>query len=258
VSSIAFRPRSIPELLDAAFQILRRYYGQFLVLAGCLYLPLIVAQLILRSTLGASNDQTVLAARAVATLGFYLLLVIWAIVAESAIVVAAADAYRAHEVSAANALRQVKRQFGPILAASLNKVIRVWLWSLLFLVPGVIAYLRYFAVPAVVVLEGRRGPDAMARARQLSSSEKGKVFLTWLPVLLVYFALYITVFTTAAALTGSVTVSSVASTVFSIFAYPLVGITTAVLYYDVRIRKEGYDIELMAQELGATPMEQPA
>ena len=44
-------------------------------------------------------------------------------------------------------------------------------------------------------------------------------------------------------------VQHVLSTLISIVVYPLVGITDALLYYDARIRREGFDIEMMA---GAT------
>jgi len=34
---------------------------------------------------------------------------------------------------------------------------------------------------------------------------------------------------------------------------PVVACVLALLYYDLRIRKEGYDLELMARELGDVP-----
>jgi len=44
--------------------------------------------------------------------------------------------------------------------------------------------------------------------------------------------------------------------IFSIVAYPVVAITAAMLYYDLRIKNEGLDIELMAGALdGAPPRE---
>jgi hypothetical protein len=50
---------------------------------------------------------------------------------------------------------------------------------------------------------------------------------------------------------------SVASSVLVIFVYPLIGICTALLYYDARIRKEGFDLQVLSSELegasGAAP-----
>ena len=45
--------------------------------------------------------------------------------------------------------------------------------------------------------------------------------------------------------------ASVVNAIFRIFVYPLIAIVQTLLYYDARIRKEGYDLELMAQDLGA-------
>ena len=38
----------------------------------------------------------------------------------------------------------------------------------------------------------------------------------------------------------------VVSTAFSVVLYPFLGITETLLYYDIRIRKEGFDIEYLA------------
>jgi hypothetical protein len=260
VSDLAFRPRSVPELLDASFQILRRHYGQFVVISGVLYIPFIAAQIfLLRDTLSIDPATGALPDGYFASfLGVMLFSLVWMAVADAALQLAAADAYRGHAVSGAAALRQVFAQFGPIVLASLNKAVRVWLWTLLFIVPGVIAYMRYFAVPTTVVLEGRRGGDALARARQLSDGEKWKAFKVLAAAWLIYFALLYTLQTIALVATSSQLVSGVAGSVFSIFTYPIIGISLAVLYYDVRIRKEGYDIELMAQSLEAPAAAQPA
>ncbi|MBC7789548.1 MAG: hypothetical protein H7Z74_06360 [Anaerolineae bacterium] len=45
--------------------------------------------------------------------------------------------------------------------------------------------------------------------------------------------------------------ADVASQVVSILVYPLVAVVATLLYYDLRIRKEGFDLDVMAEELGA-------
>ena len=44
--------------------------------------------------------------------------------------------------------------------------------------------------------------------------------------------------------------TQVVNAAFRIFLYPLIPIVQTLLYYDARIRKEGYDLELMAEGLG--------
>jgi hypothetical protein len=52
---------------------------------------------------------------------------------------------------------------------------------------------------------------------------------------------------------GSKVSSLVLQTLYTIVAYPIIGITQMILYYDTRIRAEGFDIEVMAGALGAAP-----
>ena len=40
--------------------------------------------------------------------------------------------------------------------------------------------------------------------------------------------------------------------------YPLLAVVSTLLYYDLRIRKEGFDLEIMSRELGGVPAPLPA
>ena len=51
---------------------------------------------------------------------------------------------------------------------------------------------------------------------------------------------------------------NVASTLVSIIVYPIVGISDALIYYDARIRREGFDIEMMAGSAEGVPVATPA
>jgi len=57
--------------------------------------------------------------------------------------------------------------------------------------------------------------------------------------------------------TGSNVLTVVAATAYVIVAYPVLGLTYMVLYYDCRIRGEGFDIQQMAASMdrghGAAP-----
>jgi putative LysE/RhtB family amino acid efflux pump len=66
------------------------------------------------------------------------------------------------------------------------------------------------------------------------------------------------VFAAAMFLGRLVVVAQLAAMVPYALAYPLLDAVTAILYYDIRARKEGYDLELMAQELAAQPAPRPA
>jgi hypothetical protein len=66
---------------------------------------------------------------------------------------------------------------------------------------------------------------------------------------LIVIAVQIAVTMIATPLGMSDIVVNIASSVLVIFIYPLIGICTALLYYDARIRKEGFDLQVLAGEL---------
>jgi hypothetical protein len=140
----------------------------------------------------------------------------------------------------------------------------IWTWFLAWIaiylgfclvVIGMIIFMIWFyLVTPVVVLEGFTGPEALGRSRQLVRGTLGKTallgFLAWLLSVIVALVL-----------------GSVAG--FIPWPHPLIGVflrnlvgvlvlpvATAphiLLYYDLRIRKEGFDLQMLSNA-----MEQPA
>ena len=105
----------------------------------------------------------------------------------------------------------------------------------------------------MIVLENRSIVEAFTRSSLLSKDRKGHILLTLFLIFLIIwlFSLAIGVI---ALFAGNVAVTVVAQTLYTVVAYPLIGITQMILYYDARIRAEGFDIEVMAGSLGAPPV----
>jgi len=99
----------------------------------------------------------------------------------------------------------------------------------------------------------RRGLHLKTYSAYQSIVRGGHILLTLFLIFLIIwlFSLAIGVI---ALLAGSVAVTVVAQTLYTVVAYPLIGITQMILYYDARIRAEGFDIEVMAGSLGAPPV----
>ncbi|MGH7718197.1 MAG: hypothetical protein ACREON_05055, partial [Gemmatimonadaceae bacterium] len=49
---VSYRPRSGPELVDAAFQLFRQHFSRFVTLQAVLYLPWLVLTVVLGRTVG--------------------------------------------------------------------------------------------------------------------------------------------------------------------------------------------------------------
>jgi hypothetical protein len=148
------------------------------------------------------------------------------------------------------------------------------LWAFLVVVAGIVFSIRVYcqyslAVPACVV-ENQRANDSLRRSKFLSQQSLLRIFLIYLlvgilaVVLSVIFSLpnYIALFVTPSALThgGIVSVilqiwSIIAGFLAGTLAGPIGTIAIALVYYDQRVRKEAFDLQLMMEAIG--PPSQP-
>ena len=129
--------------------------------------------------------------------------------------------------------------------------------------------LRYsIAVPALV-LEGATATEALGRSIELTKGHLGRVFVVVLFCAIIAYAamfMFNGPFMVAAALAGPETTTAfwlnLTGVVFGSVANALTGslviIALAVLYYDLRVRKEGLDLQLMISDLGRDTTDRPA
>ena len=78
----------------------------------------------------------------------------------------------------------------------------------------------------------------------------GTLLLTGLIVLVVQFLVGFALAFVIPGIRTNPNAATLVSYVVGIFIYPLVTVVITLLYYDLRIRKEGFDLENMAKELG--------
>ena len=112
----------------------------------------------------------------------------------------------------------------------------------------------------VLLLEDVRGWSALKRSRQLV---KGRFWSTAAVLLLVVIvtgivqAIFLGVFAGLVSVTGNEVAQALADaigqTLSSALTTPLSAAVLTVLYFDLRVRKEGFDLELLAQRLGVEP-----
>ncbi|MDQ3519354.1 MAG: hypothetical protein M3466_13265 [Gemmatimonadota bacterium] len=278
----AIRPLSSTEILDAAFQMYRRIFVPLVMLGAIGFLPFLIITFGFLAS-GNTTDPRML------TILVILLLpaLLWYAVADAAMILITSEHYRARLMTPAAALRAVVPRFGRILLAALGKygfllggfiVLMIMMMIMMFLIGlairtdnaaafGVVVALflmlvlvawslyalsRYFAIPGVVVLEDLSARAALARARVLSKGEIGKICKVYvITVLLIFIAnAVVSVAVMIPFGMASLAANGFAS-LFNALSYPFFSVVTTLLYYDVRVRKEGYDLELMEQDLTA-------
>jgi hypothetical protein len=129
----------------------------------------------------------------------------------------------------------------------------------LFIAPGIWLYVAWaFALP-VLLVEGLRGRQALGRSFELVRGRWWKTFGT----LIVGFILAAIISSLMQAIfvvgmvvgddndTVVLVLSAIAGIVGLAISTPFQAALLTVLYFDLRVRKEGFDLELLAQEIGA-------
>lgn len=254
MSAAAFRARSATELIDATFQLLRRHAAAFFTLSALFTIPnAILASIFMPQALLAAATP----ANATPALGGIFVYTLSALalsaVFQTAMMIAASDAYLSQPVVVAEELRRAAPKAFTVFVAYIVTTIFIGIASIFFLVPGIYVALVLFAVPTAIIFEHVDLWAAFSRSSTLSKGIKGHVFLTFFLAAVVYLVGYFIVFALAlmaAAIPGRIA-SLIVNALGTTLILPIFPIVVVLIYYDARIRKEGFDIELMARQVGA-------
>lgn len=128
------------------------------------------------------------------------------------------------------------------------------------IVPGVYLYVAWSVAVPVLLLEDLRGRKALKRSRELV---KGR----WWPILgaivvsgilagviqAVFAAVLVAVVGTDGNDVAGATAGALANIAGSMVTTPFSAAVIMVVYFDLRVRKEGFDLELLARRVGVEP-----
>jgi hypothetical protein len=239
MTDLAPRPRTATELVDAAFQVYRRDPMHFLFVTAMAYVPWLIIRLVFR--IGIDPNELTVSSWMVLGLGSLL---VYGIVS-GAVTRVAHDVYLSETSDPAVALRDIMARLPALILATLGKLVVVVLAAVFLILPALYPLAAYFATSQAVVLERLGAADSLKRSSGLSKGLKGHILKT---ILLLFIINIAVTFGTGfpIAMIGNHVVDQVVSTAVTILVYPLFGITETLLYYDARIRKEGFDVELLA------------
>jgi hypothetical protein len=244
---LPLRPRSASEIVDAAFQLYRRDPLTYLLIAALCYAPILVLQLAIIGPATRIEEQL---ARLTAGFSIVMMFGYWiSLSLMSAVIVRlSSEDYLGRRIEPAVAVRDALVRLPSVMFALLFKYILMGIGFVFFLIGALYVMARYFAVTAGIVIEGRTVVGAFSRSVVLSRGRKLHILGTSLLAFLIFFVIYFAV-GIVAAMTGSVVISTILTVMASIVAYPMFAITEMLLYYDARVRNEGYDIEMMAEAI---------
>ncbi|HEX5927485.1 MAG TPA: hypothetical protein VFY45_26955 [Baekduia sp.] len=267
------RPLNLGETLDASIKIVRSRWRTLATVMLVIALPIQVANIIIiklttdvyqigtsfsstadTATTYGNEDayvagQTVMIALSI--LGYLLGIV--------ACYRAVADTYLGRETSARASLRYAGERLGATLWLTIVLALGLLAGFLALFLPGVWLYIAWAVVYPVMLVEGTGGVGALKRSFKLVETRwwatAGRMVATFLLVGVV------TVVATLVFLAptewfiddtsfGALILEHVANLVVSLVTTPFVAAVTTLVYFDLRVRKEGFDLALLAERMG--------
>jgi hypothetical protein len=258
-SGFDLRPLSIGDILDRTFVLYRRYFPLFLGITAMPQVFILAWNLARTLTFGAGNPTLTLAFAgwnlALTFVGLILTLIAY-LFAQGASVLAVSELYLGKPTSISASFKRVWDDFGPLFGVIMLNGLVVGFGYLLLLIPGIYLTCRLLVCVPAALIENRGPRESLDRAFDLTRANAGRAFvIVLLSVVLTYAAttLFVLPFTIAS-LTAAhdlnklrlyTALTQVSATVAGILITPVALIATSIFYYDLRVRKEGFDLEFM-------------
>jgi hypothetical protein len=255
------RPLDLGETLDAAFGIVRARWRTLAVVTAAIAIPVELLRLLVTAL---TTDDYVAGSGSVLTGADYgqggLAVAGAAVVATLAIVGyllgtvacyrAVTDTYAGRDTSVHASLRFAGERLGAALWLTILVVLGVLAGFLACIVPGVWLGIAWAVAMPVLLVEGRHGADALRRSTALVKDRWwatfGRLFAAWVlaSVAGVVVSILLTVPVVAVAGDGSfgaLAMQHLANALSSMITTPFIAAVTALVYFDLRARKEGFD-----------------
>jgi hypothetical protein len=157
----------------------------------------------------------------------------------TAVIIAQLTAAPLRPVKLRVAFRVLRRRWRAFLRTMILVTVRIFLGTLLLIVPGIIIWIRYSLYAPVVLIEGLQGKAAMRRARELAArSWKTIVVVSILqiliPMVISFFVGRIRVGVNVESATLEHRIYQQVLGLVNIFIVPLISIVPALLYIKMR------------------------
>jgi hypothetical protein len=258
---LPLRQMGIGEIIDTAIQL---YRSQWLVLIGVVafvLVPLYFLQGYLTRVFSSPALQTGRVSQADVNVAFaatiVLVLVQFLIVQPflvAAIARAATNVYLGEPVSIGSIYRFALTRVLSILWISILSGLAILLGFILLIIPGILVWVRLAFATTVLVVEGEGGTKAIGRSWRLAAGHFWRLLGAFILAGLIAFigsaVLTIPIGIVALALgPNGWALNALGNSLVTVLVTPFSTLITVLLYFDLRIRKEGYDIAVMTQEL---------
>jgi hypothetical protein len=276
------RPLNLGETLDASIKIVRARWRTLATVMVAVALPIqLLDLLIVTSTTdvyevgsGFGSDSSTSAttygdegAYISGQLVIQLLGVAGYLIGTVACYRAIADSYLGRPTSARESLRFAARRMGTTLWLTIVLVVGLCLAFIALVIPGIWLMVAWSVAIPVMLVEGRGGFAALKRSFALVQGRWwatfGRLVVSYILVTVVTGVLSVVLLAPAIWAVddtsfGALVLEHLANFAVSLLTTPFLAAVITLVYFDLRVRKEGFDLALLAERMGGAPAEGPA
>jgi hypothetical protein len=254
----AMAPRSIGEILRAAFQLYRRHWRTLMAIAAVVVVPLTLLQYGIGHWFRTNGQQlqdpaqasTSFWAVASASLLAALIGLLLYQVLTGAITRNIAAEVTGQDLGLEQSYRFGFARLGPILVVSILVGLATLLGLIVFIIPGIYIGVRLAASTQALVIEGRRGTEAMRRSWDLVGGHWWHAALTL--VVAGLLTAVVNAVITAPFGAGAWFIQGIAAAIATTVTLPYGALVGVLLYLDLRARKERLDLGALKVDLQAS------
>jgi len=261
------RPLSLGEVLDRTFSLYRKHFVLFAAIAAIPQFILLAVRLTQTLMFAAPAlgrlPRVPGAGTPLAFLNVWILwlfgTIAWGLVyvyAQGAMVSAAADLYLGNPTTIGTALGKVRGHYLNLLVVVILGWLALGAGFICFIIPFFYVACRLIACLPAAVLEDLGPIDSLERSFSLTRGFAGSAFLIFLLSAVLQYAaslLFAAPFSVAMVLTAKhpetmpmwLSLAQVGEFIGGVVVGPFLTIAIAVFYYDLRVRKEAFDLQFM-------------
>jgi hypothetical protein len=270
------RPLGVGEILDNAIQVYRKNFRALLTMTAVAVVPLQVITILVNLSARSSHTQTTttggfsfsntstsgnndVGVHLAAFVVVLMLTIVAGRLAVGACTRGIADAYLGGaKADARSSLRVAFGSIGSLLWLEVLAIPAIIIATCFCIAPGVWLYVSWIVATPVLLIERLKGTHALRRSFALVKNRWWQAFgLALVATLLTgavttVFRLFLVGVILATRDSGStvyIVSNGVIGAISSLFTTPLIAATYVILYFDLRVRREGLDLQLVLANL---------
>jgi hypothetical protein len=267
MSGVDLRPLSLGEILDRTFSL---YRSNFILFMGITAIPqlLRLAMTLVVTALGPSsvaipispNNPPSLGTALQPLGGWMLLVLVVSLIAymfsQGGTILAVSDLYLGRSTTIGASLRRVWEDFGSLFGVVFLNGLAISVGLILFLIPGIYLLCRLLVCVPAALIENRGPRESLRRSFDLTRGSAGRSFvIILLAAVLNYGAVLLLALPLGFLLASNArdpsmlhlfnALTQVSTSIAIILVSPVLLIATSIFYYDLRVRKEAFDLQFM-------------